>query len=414
MRGVAATYQFGKIDLTAFSSFARRDGSVRIGSDTLTDEQFAFTNSIVNTGLHRTPNELSRKNQIGERTLGIHAVYRNSRNTFELGSVLMHTQLTVPLQPIDRIYNRFEFSGNSNWNAGVHTNYQWQNFNFFGEAALSASGGKGIVAGMVSSLSARTEASVLFRNYDRNFHSFYGAAFSENTRAINERGFYWGLKTRLHQRWQWSVYYDAFRFPWLKFLVDAPSGGYETLSRLSWRPSKTIQAYIQIREERKGRNLRDNDTRLDVVVPSRRRNLQLNADIKADKNLFLRSRVQWSSYYQEGGRAPTYGFAIVQDAIFDLGFCKLSSRFALFQTDDFENRQYVFEKDVLYAFSIPAYFGRGFRSYYMAQWKLGRKTSCWLRYASTRFNDRNSIGSGLERIDGNFRSEIKAQLMHRF
>ena len=28
---------------------------------------------------------------------------------------------------------------------------------------------------------------------------------------------------------------------------------------------------------------------------------------------------------------------------------------ALFDTDDFDNRQYIYEKDVLWAFSIPAY-----------------------------------------------------------
>jgi hypothetical protein len=331
----------------------------------------------------------------------------------EAGGTAMMTNFSLPIRPVDRIYNRFEFNGSRNHNIGGFFSYNYRNFNFFGEAARSASGGVGAIGGFVSSLSAKVDMSMLYRRYDRNFHSFYGQSFSEGTRPINEHGTYWGIKIKPTLRWTIAAYYDMFRFPWLRFLVDAPSSGNEWLVRLTHQPNKKVTLYAQFRQETKGRNLRDNTSVMDMVVPSVRRNFQLNADFKAEQIITTRSRIQWSSFQQEGGNM-TQGIAIAQDIVLDFKWVKISSRFALFDTDDFENRQYIFEKDVLYAFSIPAYNGRGFRNYYMAQFNIGRKTDVWLRYAFTELRNQNTFGSGLDRIEGNRRSELKVQLRRIF
>jgi hypothetical protein len=38
----------------------------------------------------------------------------------------------------------------------------------------------------------------------------------------------------------------------------------------------------------------------------------------------------------------------------------------------------------------------------------------WLHYAQTYYNNRDVIGSGLEEIEGNTRSEITAQIRMKF
>lgn len=416
-RGAAATVGLGRTDVTPFISFARRSANINFtAADTASDVDIlgeAFINSIVPTGFHRTPRELNAKNAISETTGGITATYRSSDGNLEAGGTAMLTRFSVPLRPIDRIYNRFEFNGTLNHNIGGFFSYNYRNFNFFGEAARSASGGMGALGGFVSSLSAKADMAMLYRRYDRHFHSFYGQSFSEGTRPINEHGMYWGIKIKPSLRWTLAAYYDLFRFPWLRFLADAPSTGSEWLARLSFQPNKKTMLYAQFRQETKGRNLRDNLTIMDVVVPSVRRNFQLNVDFRAEQIVTTRSRIQWSSYQQEGGNL-TQGFAIAQDLVLDFRWVKISSRFALFDTDDYENRQFMFEKDVLYAFTIPAYYGRGFRNYYMVQFNIGRKTDLWLRYAFTELRNQNTFGSGLDLIEGNRRSELKVQLRRMF
>ncbi len=86
----------------------------------------------------------------------------------------------------------------------------------------------------------------------------------------------------------------------------------------------------------------------------------------------------------------------------------------MFDKDDFDKRQYIYERDVLYAFSIPALSGRGLRSYFVLRFKASRKLDFWIKYSRTRFTDRETVGSGLEEIDGNSRTIVRAQTRIRF
>jgi hypothetical protein len=416
LRGAALTYELNKrFTITPFVSYRGQDANVQTAVlDSLADsEADAFANSIIATGFHRTESEQRKKNQLQELTFGAALLYRSQNQNLEAGATFINTNFSAPLQPIDRNYNQYEFSGTQNHNIGLHYSYNWRNINFFGEGARSASGGIGLVSGFIAALTTKIDISFVHRRYDKDFHTFYGNAFSEGTRNINERGTYWGIKIKPIKKITITGYFDTFSFPWLRFLVDAPSQGYEYLLRFNYQPNRTMQLYAQFREEQKGRNLRNNDSRIDFVVPSTKRNLIFNADWTVKEGIFLRSRVQMSSYQQETGNTTT-GFAIAQDAIFDYKKFQFSTRFALFDTDNYDNRQYMFEKNVLYAFSVPAYFGRGFRNYYMVRYKMNKKLNFWFRYAYTALRNTDRISSGLERIDGNFQSEIVTQLIWKF
>jgi hypothetical protein len=89
-------------------------------------------------------------------------------------------------------------------------------------------------------------------------------------------------------------------------------------------------------------------------------------------------------------------------------------RIQFFETDTYNSRIYVYESDVLYSFSIPAYYDTGVRYYANVQFDLGRKMRCWLRYGQTLYSNRSLIGSGLDEIVGNKKSEIKMQMLYHF
>ncbi|MDQ3393748.1 MAG: helix-hairpin-helix domain-containing protein [Bacteroidota bacterium] len=407
-RGAAATYEMGKFFITSFYSNKQQDGNVQ-QLDSLVEQQELQASSIYVSGLHRTPREIATKNQINEQVTGGNVQYRSSDRKFEAGATIIATQYDVRLQRPSRNYNQFEFQGNSNYNYGLNYSYNWQNFNFFGEGAVSKSGGKGFISGFVSSLTPKVEVSMLMRHFDRNFHSFYGRAFGENTRNINERGAYMGIKIFPFPKVAFTAFYDQFYFPWLKFRIDAPSDGYEYLMRLNYSPSKKILLYLQFREKSRGINVAG--INLNEVHQGARRNFIVNLDYTATPIFHFRSRLQASTYSLKN--TTTSGLAMVQDVNIHYKKFTISSRVALFDTDDFQNRQYVYEKDVLYAFSIPAYNGLGTRTYIMVQYKANSHLQVWCRYSRTIFHDRFLIGSGLEEIEGNKRSDIKIQLMYR-
>lgn len=412
-RGGAATYRKGGWEFTAMYSNAPRDARIQVENDTL-ERPEAYISSLLRSGLHRTPSEIAAKAQAREQNLGGNIHFNSTNKNFQWGANALHTQFSQPFYPIPRVYNAFEFSGRTNDIYSTYFSYNLHNYFFFGESARSKSGGKGTVLGLMSSLHPKVDFSLLWRQFDRDFHTLYGNAFSEGTRPINETGLYLGLRYKPNRKFSWSVYHDQFRFPWLRFRVYQPSHGAEWLSRINFSPSRNTLLFLQVRNESKGRNLPSLDQNVNshLVGTGRRRNLVFSLEHKLNNTWQIKSRAQASDFLL--GTQYSKGFALSQDINADLGKVRLSGRLALFDTEDFENRQYIYEKNVLWAFSLPNYYGQGLRYYLLGQWRINQQLTLWGRWARTSFTDRRVIGTGLQQIEGSFLSETTMQLRYQF
>ncbi|GAA4372848.1 helix-hairpin-helix domain-containing protein [Hymenobacter koreensis] len=410
-RGAAATVAVApSLRLTGFASVKRVDASLQSGvADTLREFD-EFASGLLISGFHRTENELANRKNVREVITGGNVTFAPGGGRFNLGLTAVNTQLSTPLERSLEPYNRYEFRGNHNLAISAHYSYGWRNLSLFGETGRSSSGGIGTVNGLLASLGPDVDASVLHRSYARNFHTLYGNALAENTRNINENGLYFGLKVRPIARWELSAYYDQFSFPWLKYQVGGPSRGYDWLVRVTYAPTKTSLLYAQFRTREKEYDDDQLVRPAPMPVPTVRRSLLFYYDTNPTQTLSLRTRVQ-GTLYRENEGPTTSGFLLAQDVtVHPMQRLRLTGRYALFDTDDFDTRQYAFEQDVLYAFSVPGLSGRGTRMYALAEVKLNRRLTLWLRYAVTRYRDQRTVGSGLEEIQGPQRSDVKAQL----
>ncbi|SNR69292.1 ComEA family DNA-binding protein [Hymenobacter mucosus] len=410
-RGAAATVAVTPtVRATAFVSRKRVDANLAQTQDSLAEFN-EFTSGLLLTGFHRTPSELADRQALRETVLGGNLSYASRSGDLTAGITAVDTHFDRPLLRRPEPYNAYELRGDHNLALSAHYSYVWRNLLLFGETARSS--GIGTVNGLLASLTPAIDASVLYRNYARNFHTLYGNALSENSRNINEKGLYLGVKLRPAPRWEVSAYYDRFAFPWLRYQVGAPSAGHDWLVRVTFTPTKTSLLYAQLRQRTKAY---DADTlRPDPLpVPAQRRSLLVFYDASPTPVLSLRTRVQ-GTHYQEDAGPQRRGYVLAQDiTVVPMARVRVSARYALFDTDDYDTRQYVFEQDVLYAFSVPALAGRGTRAYLLTQLDLTRHLTLWLRYAETHYRHQATVGSGLEQIQGPRRSEVKAQLRYRF
>jgi hypothetical protein len=87
-----------------------------------------------------------------------------------------------------------------------------------------------------------------------------------------------------------------------------------------------------------------------------------------------------------------------------------TARYAIFDAKDFSNRVYAYENNLLYAASTTFYYGSGSRFYINGRWKINKLLTLELRYASTWQYGVQEIGTGLEKIDGNQKSDVSGQL----
>jgi hypothetical protein len=410
-RGAAATLALQKnLDVTVFASATRRDASL---SDTPEDPNGLVVSSLLTAGLHRTPTERNKQGIIPERNMGLHALYTFAKQRGKLGITALYTRYGTRLLRSDALYNQFEFRGKDNLTVGLHGNYHWKNLHFFGEGARSQSGGLGGVGGMIAALSKSLDFTVLLRGYERNFHTFYGNSFTEGTRPINESGTYWGLRYSPSRRWQFSGFYDRFRFPWLKYQINAPSEGNDRLLHVRFTPNKRFTAFALFHEEHKQRNLPGNKAPLADIRNTVRRAAVIQAEYDVPLRFVVRMRVQGGDFTYQGA-SNSQGITVIQDLTWRWPRLELSGRVAFFATDNYDSRQYVYEKDVLYAFSLPAYYDKGTRHYVMLRYAISKNMLVWLRWSQSRFLNTELISSGLNEIQGNTRSEVKAQMMYQF
>jgi hypothetical protein len=395
--------------LTGFYSRKKVDA----GQDGLPDSAdavLAFA-GLQASGLHRTATEIANKHRVREQVSGGNLTYRHPNRHLTLGFTLVQTHFNQAAASNPAPYRYFDFQGRDNAGASFNYSYSWQNVQFFGESGRSLPGGWGHIHGLIASLARNIDASLVYRRYAPDFHSFYGNAFGENTRNSNERGWYMGLKLRPATKWELTAYYDLFRFPWLRFRVDAPSRGNDYLVRILFKPNKQVLFYGQLRGEAKDLNAATPLGALAEVVPARRQQYTFYLHYAANDAWQWRTRLQWASYRHSG--AGSQGFYTGQELTTRLKKARFTLGYALFDTDDFSTRQYAPESDVLYAFAVPVLSGVGSRTFLLYQQDLSRKIDLWLKAAHTGYRYQKTIGSGLEEIGGPQRTELRCQLRYR-
>jgi hypothetical protein len=421
-RGGAATYQVAPtVQVTGFVSHKNVDANLQQNQDSLAQYD-EFTSGLLYTGFHRTASEIANRHRLSETIGGGNATYTSRDGNLAIGATGVFTHYGTPILKRPEPYNYFEFSGRENLALSLNYSYVYRNFLLFGETARSTGGGLGTVNGLLASLGSSVDAALLVRHYDSDFHTLYGNAFSENTRNINETGVYIGLKVRPVARWEISAYYDQFRFPWLRYRASAPTDGHDALIRVAYSPTKTSLLYVQLRQRLKPRDLASTD--LANLDPNRalplpgeqlRQSILVYYNTAISPQLELRTRMQALRLRDDDGLAWRSGYVLAQDVSYQFNrTLKLTARYSIFDADDYDSRQYVYEQDVLLAVSVPALYGQGTRVYGIAEIRINRAMTLWLRYAETRYRYQDVVGTGLESIQGSLRGEVKAQLRVKF
>jgi hypothetical protein len=406
-RGGAAVFAYKKVSLLIFVSHKRIDGTTTNDSIVNTLDQVS---AIDFSGLHRTNAEIAKKNRFSERVAGSYLTYHS--RAFSVGLAVVNQQYSAVITKDSVPYNNFVFRGTETTTISSDYNFTYKNANFFGEVAYAGHSKQvAQLHGMLAVLDPRVSVAVIYRNYEPGYHSFYNNGFSEGTATQNEKGLFLGAKVKIASAWTLNMYADYFRFPWLKFQVDAPSKGYEFLFQPVFRPSKILEVYGRFRMQVRQKNSRDSDGTITPLENVVQRNYRLNMNYQVTEAVQLKSRVEFVTINRPSN-TPESGWIMTQDIVlhpkskpFDL-----SLRYALFETDSYDARIYTFENNAIGVFSVPAYYYQGSRAYFLFRYSFLKHWDFWIKYGTSIFSDRTTIGSGAEEINGNRKSDITLQL----
>lgn len=411
-RGAAVTIGRKNWEFTAFASYRNLDANF-VQGDTL--ESFEnYITSLQSSGYHRTNSELEDKGSQRQIAYGGNVSFKINRFHIGFNGIQYNFQHTI--QKADAPYNKYSLSGKTFGNYSTDYSVTFRNFRFFGEAATNAQGGLAFVNGVLLSAASSVDISMLYRNINKKYQSLYTNAFTEGTYPTNERGLFTGVTIRPAMGWQIDGYADFFQFPWLRYRVNAPSTGSEYFVQVTYRPNRQFEVYSRFKSENKAINYNPDGLTLSPVVGQPRQNWRTQFSYKLTRNITFRNRTELTWYDHRGDAAST-GFLIYADLLYKpmMKPLSLSVRAQYFETDDYNSRLYAFENDVLFSYSIPVFYGKGYRYYINLNYDLTRKLTLYARFAQTIYtDDRDVIGSGLDEIKGRHKSEAKIQLYWKF
>ena len=413
LRGAAATIKpTENIAVTAFVSANKVDANIVVDSLEAEDEIFTEFSSFQTSGLHRTPSEIADKDAITQRIYGMSTRYEKGPLDIAINAV--HEALDAPFNAQEAVYNQFRFTGDALTNVSVDYSYAFRSLHFFGETAISDNGALATLNGLQIGLHKKADLAILSRQLPRNYEVLHGNTFGETSNGFNEKGIYIGAEIRPSLNWRISGYFDIWKHPWLRSNVDAPSSGNEQLVRVNYIRKRKFDLYFQYKREEKERNKRDNTSRTDFLAVRSTKKLRLHFGNKITRSFELRNRLEMVFFEEE--ERTSKGFMIYQDVLFKpIDFpLSFTGRIVFFDTDDSDSRIFAYENDLINNFSIPAYTHRGLRYYINLKYRGIRNLTAEFRLARTQLTNRDFVGSALNQIDENTRTDLKAQIKYSF
>ena len=403
LQGIAAEFKFKRWRLYPFWSYRRVDAD--ICNDTI--------RSIIKNGLHRTKSQKSRINTAYIISYGARSSYRAS--IYEIGISTAVHHFSKPYFPNKTNTNINHFRGDIN--AGFAIDYQLRSggFYFSGETSFCNNIRLATVNALTYYPSDNVNINMLYRYYDKDYFSWMSRSYSEGSIVNDEQGFSLYIDSKWLSNFNSQLGIDFFSFEWLKTGVKKPSWGYE----LSYK--QTYQHYQQLRLDLSYRlKIREKNNTLytpdDIAIASyQRHSYSLSYTYEIAEQWYLRGQIE-GCFYRFYDHPSASGFLLSQRLAYrppELPFV-IDIGVAIFQTDNSLAKVYLSEKNLLYAFGYPSFYGRGMRTNIVAQYEINDNSRISTKWGQTYYFDREEIGTGLETIKGNIKNDISIQLNFSF
>ena len=413
-RGAAATLDLSSgLTASAFASRRLLDATLLEPDSTGAFPQGAT--SLPESGYHRTLAELAKKDALEEVLIG--GAAEIDAGSFSTGLVAYHSRFDAPLIRGKHPYQQPMFQGKRLSMVSLYGAAYLDDLHLFTEIARSPGNALGGLAGLTYQAIRSARIALLLRHYPAHFSSLHGHGFGEQQATRNETGLYAGIDLRPGRHWSVAAYFDQYRFPWLRFGVPRPSTGHDARLVIEHKPRQWLSYYLQARTETReaGAQLATRwGHQFATVRPETRQSLRLHGEYHFSPDLRLQMRLEGVRYHSSLLPAE-YGTLLYQDLRWrPAALLRLDFRLLLFDTASYASRLYAYENDLLYAFSVPAFFGRGRRAYLLLTLAPSPRLSLQVKYALLHYEDRATIGTGLNQVEGSRLRELRMQVRWQF
>lgn len=413
-RGAAITTKFfNKIDLNLFFSYMNLDGTMR--SDSL------GISSLVNSGLHRTLLERSKKGNISELACGGNV--QLLLPGWQLGLTAMHSHLSIPLLPTSNspstIYKRYYPKGSDFTNYSINYGFVKEKIRMVGETASTIDGGIATINNLQYNIGNLTNISLIQRYYSKDYTSLHANSFGENTSVQNENGICLALTTAPLQKVKLMMYADYVYFPFLRYQVSESSYAFDIYGRInydfstksSWQFNYRLKSKQKDCKLAEGKGEELDKTKLYFFT---NQSIRLQNTFDMSSHFSLKSTTSLNIIFNpNSGNSYGYGFGEILRWK-DISNRKVELALAYFNTDNYDARIYLYEPTLLYSLGMTNYAYHGIRASLHMSLPLFKQLTFSCKLATTKYFNRKTIGSALELIDNSHKEDLQLQIRYKF
>ena len=241
---------------------------------------------------------------------------------------------------------------------GANVRYNRGKVDVWGEVATSHAEqwGWGTIMGLRVNPISDLNLLAIYRYYSPEYDNIYANALSSKTRVYDEHGGYVGVEYNRLRNWHLSLFGDVW------------DEGYETMAQADFISPKYYKMHMRLRAKRKNK--------IDTYAA------RWNAVWELGK-WKLKTQLDGNMVYAK--QKWNHGFSVFQDVEYRFAEVPivLQLRAQAFDAREWNNRVYMYENDVLYAYAIPFVYGLGGRFWLNARYKINDTFSIYLRVSET-------------------------------
>ncbi len=404
MRGIASQLKLGNFSVSPFMAFNQYSASVQA------IDEGSFVRSINYSGYHRTSTEQQKRKALNQWVGGTHLLY--TKGSLKMGAGWYTMLFDQEIKPnLSNRINRFQ--GDKLDAISFDYQYHWKQFLFFGEAAHSLGSGFANYHGLMAGFGNKFSASISFRDYQKDYHQFLAQSFQEQSNLGNEQGVFVGLDYHPFKWLTWSNSVDRMHAPGAKFRARESSNGLRYQSQFSYRWRKKGILRLRYQFKTFEENYRADLDLVEGLAAVQRHQIRVINQLKLNETWNIANGLEYK-FFKKDAEDDAHGYLFYQDLLWKNLWNRFHGnvRFAFFDIANYQSRIYTYERDVLHAFSFPAFYRKGIRFYINHRIRVFKNVDFWGKFGWSNYFNEESIGSGLDEIKGSHKSEIKFQLRY--
>lgn len=427
LRGAAATVRVGRRaewSLTGFGSWRQIDGTVKGMAlknnfdNTLSDTITAWKTD----GLHRTIQEVNKRNVAQQLLLGGRVGYQNSWLSVAINGAWVHYDKVY--YPSPRTYNRYYLRGKDAAALSLDYSFLRRYWSLQGEIAMDREG----ACAATTTLHVHPSRALSFVLQERSFaHDYvtpYGNTFQANSQLQNEHGLFFGIRYAGIKRLELIANLDGSLHPRPVYLADTLSHRFAAMAQIIFHPNPKWTHTMRYRMRNRQQNVtgyKDIPSITDALLSWRcSHHLRLQSSWNIPKYTVCFG-VEASSYYAQAksydkktgklyGHGTNFGgLLFLRTLMSPFSRFRCSAALVGFCTANYDTRCSVFLPQLQGVVSLPSFYGKGASGVAACEYNIFRGLRIAAHFSSTKYFDRKEIGSAQNRINSSWKNDLLLQ-----